>query len=1096
MPARTSPPAVPSGDPVSGPLMASGDNAAPARQPTLANTRRETILSLVEMLLRNDDIPPSGLNNQQPNFEDDRDVPTVDEHHQVVGAEAFNKFQRRITNLDKELRNFANAARQLGSSVAILSSAFHLRERLAQILFLFRENAADLFPRKVSRRHREAPINPRAVTKTRRRHTTKRYKPPPNVAQPIIRDDLDVEAFPEQFQSLAQEVTTFLDCLNEFPEFTDEAVNASILSFEGDLKYWASCLKAYQGQFKYPAVQRYIHDLSAELGEHMDSITATLSMFIEIGVPTIRFAQKHGATNLLNLSTVATFFSAVTATTLQFSYTLPPDDDVAISVNCFWFLSMVFSIAAAVNSLLGLTWKQAMYRSPGHRVPWWVLIWIKRSPLVFLVMSVACFSIGLCAFAYASGQAHITSTITTVFTAFTSFGLCAVSAWFASERWIFLRHKGKKWLGDVLVEAKDHFMQLPGIQPLRKGMVLPYRAIRHKISRLGDGFKFVGSWIVSHALTHGADHHGAEANGDDIESAAPDTPSILPMYNNHLSVEQRGPPGHTRKSSDAGHTTVNTVQGHSASASERDDATSPGAGGDTPVSPTSPATPGSPTTPSKGKLLWKNALRTVKMSSAIAPAPAKAGTPRRQRTTSSTMGPAVPERKMTLSPLSASMNDPLPLLMRSRVSELVPKLRHLEPVQELAPHQALVRHLQFSPDGRFLATSSWDRTSVIFRVADPNNNPRTLIHPQGFVGQVAWSPNGNFLLTKMRDGIKVWTEDGVCKRTIFRFTPIEAITWCPDGETFMSVEGSDVVKLDLKGTILDKCHFGRMKLHDVGVTHDSQRLIGVGPLLESPSGLHPSKSKVEKRLVVYNMETKQIENQTPVYNEVRDITISRKWKNGVTALISYENKAPPQLWKLKLIKDRDNNLVQTGRLELRHTYMPKVLVDFAGPSYFGGKDDELVLCAGKAGDIHIWDQESGALLHHVRAQVLGGDLTCIAWNHAAEAPFMFATGSHDGAVRVWSQPRHHDGDDIDDNDDDRLPAGPALLRTSSPFELDMDRTDSPITQQDYDESIPALDESVTNLMAAVAAPPPSDAGDSSIRDRSVTFAPSRSGSLG
>ena len=34
----------------------------------------------------------------------------------------------------------------------------------------------------------------------------------------------------------AQDVTTFLDCLNEFPEFTDEAVNAAILALEGDLK--------------------------------------------------------------------------------------------------------------------------------------------------------------------------------------------------------------------------------------------------------------------------------------------------------------------------------------------------------------------------------------------------------------------------------------------------------------------------------------------------------------------------------------------------------------------------------------------------------------------------------------------------------------------------------------------------------------------------------------------------------------------------------------------------------------------------------------------------------------------------------------------
>jgi WD repeat-containing protein 26 len=100
--------------------------------------------------------------------------------------------------------------------------------------------------------------------------------------------------------------------------------------------------------------------------------------------------------------------------------------------------------------------------------------------------------------------------------------------------------------------------------------------------------------------------------------------------------------------------------------------------------------------------------------------------------------------------------------------------------------------------------------------------------------------------------------------------------------------------------------------------------------------------------------------------------------------------------------------------------MTKSPVEFAGPSHFGGKDDQLVLCAGKgafiehfadallkiinfaAGDIHIWDRESGVLLHHIPSQSLGGgDLTCIAWNPTAD-PFMFATGSHDGAVRVWT----------------------------------------------------------------------------------------------
>lgn len=49
----------------------------------------------------------------------------------------------------------------------------------------------------------------------------------------------------------------------------------------------------------------------------------------------------------------------------------------------------------------------------------------------------------------------------------------------------------------------------------------------------------------------------------------------------------------------------------------------------------------------------------------------------------------------------------------SRVGSLVPKLRRMEPVSDLSGHQALVKHLQFSPDGTLLATSSWDRTSLI-----------------------------------------------------------------------------------------------------------------------------------------------------------------------------------------------------------------------------------------------------------------------------------------------------------------------------------------------------------------------------------------------
>ncbi|EMD35391.1 hypothetical protein CERSUDRAFT_116166 [Gelatoporia subvermispora B] len=980
--------------------------------------RKQTLRTLLDALAElSKDEELGGVVNEQPSFEDDRDVPTVDEHLQKVGAEAFNKFQRRIHNLDRELRNFANAARQLGSSVGILSSSFHLRERLAQILFLFRENAADLFPRKVNRRSRESLVDPNL----QHWRKSKRYKPPPHVANPTIMESLDPEDLPFQLQMFAKDVTTFLDCLNEFPEFTDEAVNSSILSLEGDLKYWASCLKAYEGQFRYPAVQRYIHDLSAEMGEHLDSITSSLSIFIEIGVPTIRFAQKHASQNLLNLSTVATFFSAVTATTMQFSFT-DTHHPLADAVNGFWFTSLVFSIGAAVNSLLGLTWKQAMYRSPGHRVPWWVLIWIKRSPLVFLVLSVACFSIGLVLFAYSSGQHRIVATVTTVFSAMSCFGLAAVSAWFASERWAFTRHKGRKWLADVISETKVELAMVPGI----KWIIYEPRA----------WFWIVSGWVRRHF--HSVGRRLSRLNSVVVDKFSRQSTMESDQEKAAETLNGRAlSPGHERGPSEP----VSPIRHRGSDASPllpiaegripTTVATSTDALSTNTINSETSSINGAATPTAKSR--FASAVRSVMMLRTAAGVSTPLGpfTPRRQRTTSSD------------GQSKGDLVEQVNMLRTSRVATLVPKLKSLEPTQDLPAHQALVRHLQFSPNGKLLATSSWDRTSMIFRVGDPFTVHRILAHPQGFVGQVAWSPTGSLLLTKLNRGIKVWTEDGVCRKTIDRRRSVQSIVWLPGGEGLLSVEGSDVVKLDLSGQVLDTHHFDRMTLHDVAVTQDGQRMLCVGALMASADGLHPSKSRAEKQIIAYNLDKKEIDNRVPVLHDVRDITLAR---NDQVALVSYENKAPPQLWKVETVKD-------TARLSLRHTYMPKFSVDFAGPSYFGGKNDQLVLCAGKAGDIHIWDRESGALLHHVRAQALGGDLTCIAWNHAVD-PFMFATGSHDGAVKIWTTPPA-DHVPLHPQDDSTSSSrvgtnGRNTPRTNSPSPYDIGvRTESPSVQSAF-----------------------------------------------
>ena len=137
--------------------------------------------------------------------------------------------------------------------------------------------------------------------------------------------------------------------------------------------------------------------------------------------------------------------------------------------------------------------------------------------------------------------------------------------------------------------------------------------------------------------------------------------------------------------------------------------------------------------------------------------------------------------------------------------------------------------------------------------------------------------------------------------------------------------------------------------------------------------------------------------------------------------------------------------------------------------------------------MHIWDRKSAIELHQFKAQEQDrqesdSDLTCIAWNPAA-SPFMFAAGSHDGTVTVWTS----------------APAPPALtsssyvdLRhsgTSTPARTitpppqtlapDAPRTDSPANAFDDREG------HTSNYFSSFLKPPPREKSEE--RRTGITF---------
>ncbi|KAG8925342.1 hypothetical protein FRC02_009735, partial [Tulasnella sp. 418] len=156
-----------------------------------------------------------------------------------------------------------------------------------------------------------------------------------------------------------------------------------------------------------------------------------------------------------------------------------------------------------------------------------------------------------------------------------------------------------------------------------------------------------------------------------------------------------------------------------------------------------------------------------------------------------------------------------------------------------------------------------------------------------------------------------------------------------------------------------------------------------------------SKCKAEKRLVAYNVVTGEIESQSPIMNTARNVTIG---KEGKCALVSYEDRHPPELWEVSVSGEG------TLKMSLHYACEVDQPVVFTGDSYFGGTDDEFVICATKNGKIYIWDTQTGYLLHSLQAQQTRGNpgrVTGIAWGNADIRTHVLASGHGDGTVRVW-----------------------------------------------------------------------------------------------
>lgn len=114
----------------------------------------------------------------------------------------------------------------------------------------------------------------------------------------------------------------------------------------------------------------------------------------------------------------------------------------------------------------------------------------------------------------------------------------------------------------------------------------------------------------------------------------------------------------------------------------------------------------------------RRVITLVRVARATSPprpsTPATSGLPR------STLLPKAPSMLSTAgssSPTSSRHFASETAMEATRLAALSGKVKSMGVTQTIPAHQAFVKHLQFSRDGKFLlATSGWGKTSVIFRV--------------------------------------------------------------------------------------------------------------------------------------------------------------------------------------------------------------------------------------------------------------------------------------------------------------------------------------------------------------------------------------------
>ncbi|KAK8277972.1 hypothetical protein V6Z11_D09G008400 [Gossypium hirsutum] len=292
-------------------------------------------------------------------------------------------------------------------------------------------------------------------------------------------------------------------------------------------------------------------------------------------------------------------------------------------------------------------------------------------------------------------------------------------------------------------------------------------------------------------------------------------------------------------------------------------------------------------------------------------------------------------------------------------------------LQILQAHTDEVWFLQFSHNGKYLASSSNDQSAIIWEVYETGVSLKhKLSGHQKPLSSVSWSPDDRQLLTcGAEEVVRRWdVSSGECLH-VYEKTGLGMVScgWSPDGKwIFSGLNDKSICMWELDGKELE-CWKGQrtLKISDLEITGDGKQIISI--CRETAILLLDREAKVERFIE---------EDQT-----ITSFSLSRDSRFLLINLLNQEI----HLWNI----EGDPKLVSKYRGHKRTRFIIR--------SCFGGLEQAFIASGSEDSLVYIWHRGTGELIETLPGH--SGAVNCVSWNPAN--PHMLASASDDRTIRIW-----------------------------------------------------------------------------------------------